>query len=66
MCPVLMMSVIWSEGQVSTSVTDIRSLQHCGEMSAQLAPSLCDEAWTDAHGGRRDKASRNRDDSTLQ
>lgn len=45
-------SALRSEGQVSASVTDIRGPQHCGEMSAQLAPSPCDEAWIDVHGGQ--------------
>lgn len=40
-----------SEGQVSASVTDIRGPQRCGEMSARLAPSPCDEARTDVQGG---------------
>lgn len=45
-------SALRSEEQVSTSVTDIRGPQHCGGMSAQLAPSACDEARTDVHRGQ--------------
>ncbi len=53
MCPLFDdVSALRSERQVTASVTDIRGPQRCGEMSARLAPSPCDEAWTDVQGGQ--------------